>query len=616
MFDFHNIMESVTRKKTLESDVMETQLKRCLSLFDLTMLGAGHMIGAGIFVVAGTVTRNIAGPGIILSYIIGGFAAFLSALCYAEFGARMPKAGSAYSYTYFTIGELAAFLIGWNMLLEMIIGGASVAKAWSGSLDVLLNGAISNGTSTYVGTFGASWMSAYPDFVAMACILFWMTFIAAGAKISTFFNNILTFLNISILLLVIGFGAYYGKISNWTNEFHGGFLPYGMSGVLAGSAACFYSYAGFEGITTAGEETKNPSRNIPLAISLAVIVVSFLYIAASGALTLMVPFFNVDVSSPFSAAIQSHGCTWGAKVVGIGALLGLSCSILGSIFSIPRTAYAMAADGLLFKPLAHVNEKTQTPILSVLIFGILTSIIALVTDLAHLVELLSIGTLLCFTVVSINVILLRYQTVEMCQFQLKPDVSSVSICNQEELKDTTNLYSKSQSLDDIGKVKKQFVKFPGINKIPDGSIAPITLSLMVVFSSAIFMVIMNFNEDIMKWWVILLLTLLSLCFLVSYFLLSTHQQNTSFLTFQVPLVPFLPVLSMVINIGLMLNLNWFTWVRLAVWIVIGFGIYFGYGIRHSNENEKLLSNKIRICYSSELNTPEKDATVNIPSQSD
>ena len=534
MFDVAAVWESVSRKKTLEKDVLETKLKRCLSLFDLTLLGAGHMIGAGIFVVTGTVTRDIAGAGIILSYIIGGFAAFLSALCYAEFGARVPKAGSAYSFTYLTIGEFPAFMVGWDMLLEMVIGGASVAKAWSGSLDVLVNGAISNATVTYVGEFNVAWMSPYPDFVAMACILFWMSFVAAGAKVSTAFNNVLTLVNISILILVIAFGFYFGNLSNWTNQDKGGFLPYGVTGVLAGSASCFYSYSGFEGVTTAGEETKNPSRNIPLAISLAVIVVSILYIGASGALTLMVPFSQVDVSSPFSAAILSKGSKWGANVVGIGALVGLSASILGSIFSIPRTAYAMAADGLLFKRLAVVNEVTQTPLLSIFLFGGLTALLALITDLAHLVELLSIGTLLCFTVVSINVVILRYQTVEVCQFNLKPDLSTMSLSEAEETKDTKKLVP-SQSHHDIGKVKKQFVKVPGINRIPEGSIAPITVCLLVLFTVAICLVVLNLKQELvqMQWWVILLLTIFSLCFLVSYFLLSTHQQNTSFLTFQV-----------------------------------------------------------------------------------
>ena len=534
MLDLYSVWEGITRKKTLEKNLLDTKLKRCLNFFDLTFFGIGHMVGAGIFVVTGAVTKNVAGTGVILSYILAGIAAFFSALCYAEFGARVPKAGSAYSFTYYTMGEFPAFFVGWNILLETIIGAASVAKAWSGSLDALFGGAIKNGTITYVGSFENEWLSSYPDFMAVACIILWCIFVALGAKISSVFINILTIINIILLTLIVVLGIYFGNTSNWSNPSKGGFLPYGLSGVIAGSASCFYSYAGFESITTAGEETKNPSKHIPLAIGLSVIIVTVLYVGASGALTLMQPYYEVDVSAPFSAVFLSHNCIWGANVVSIGALIGLSASLLGSLFSISRTAYAISADGLLFKPLAYINEVTQTPLVSIILFGIVSAILAFVTDLTHLVEFLSIGTLICYTAVSVNLIVLRYQTVEMCQFQLKPDPSSFFLNDKEATDDKDKLVA-SQSHEDIGKLKKQFVKVPGISKIPEGAIAPLTVTLIIIFSAAIFSVVINLRNEIieMEWWAILLLVIFSLGLLVSYFLLSTHQQNTSFLTFQV-----------------------------------------------------------------------------------
>ena len=203
--------------------------------------------------------------------------------------------------------------------------------------------------------------------------------------------------------------------------------------MIAGSASCFFSYAGFESITTAGEETKNSSKHIPLAIGLSVINVTVLYVEALGALTLMQSYYKVDVSAPFSAVLSSHHCVWGANVVSIGAIIGLAETLLGSLFSCTRIFYAMSSDDLLFKPLAYVNKVTQTPSISIILFGIITAILAFVTDLSHLVELLSIGTLICYTAVSVNLIVLRYQTVEMCQFQLKPYPSNFPLNDKEAL---------------------------------------------------------------------------------------------------------------------------------------------------------------------------------------
>ena len=526
--------EKLIRKKTLEDNLMETQLKRCLNLFDVVLFGIGHMIGAGIFVVTGTVTRDVAGPGVILSFMFAGFAAFLSSLCYAEFGAKVPKAGSAYTYTYIAIGEFAAFIIGWNMMLENIIGCASVAKAWSGSLDVLVKGAISNGTIEHIGRLEFAGLFEYLDFVAVACILFWTMFIAAGAKLSSTFINLLTVVNIAVLLLVISLGLHFASISNWKNDHEGGFLPYGFSGVLTGSAACFFAFAGFESIAIISEETKNPSRDIPLALSISVLLVIILYVGTSTSLTLMVPYKQVDVVAPFPAALQTHGSNWATSVIAIGTLIGLSSAIISSLFSLSRSVYAMANDGLLFKWFGYVHPKTQTPLFSVIFFGLICSLLALLLNLELLVELLSIGTLLCFTIVSVNVIILRYQPVSLCQFQLKPDLSTYSI-SEDDGADKKKLVKESQSHDDIGKLKKRFLNFPLLKSIPPGNMTLISTFFMIIFSTSIWLILLHATHLIINktWWIIFLLILLSIGFLLAYLLLYTHEQNTSFLTFQV-----------------------------------------------------------------------------------
>lgn len=539
--------ERLRRRKTLDADIMETPLKRCLNLFDLVLLGIGHMVGAGIFVITGTVAKDIAGPGIVLSYLLAGVAAVLSALCYAEFGARVPKAGSAYTYTYVTIGELGAFLIGWNMILENLIGAASVARAWSGSFDSLFNGAIRNGTMEHVGVVNVPWLSRYLDFIALLVVLLVVVFVAAGAKVSTTLNSVLTVINLAILCLIVGLGFYLADSRNWTNQKNGGFLPFGFSGVIAGAGSCFYAYIGFEGIAIAGEEAKNPARTIPMATGLAMILVSLLYVGCSATLTLMVPYNTVDVAAPFPTAFGLHGNMWAKRVVAIGALVGISTSLLGSLFTLPRSIYAMASDGLLFRVLAYVHPRTQTPILSIFVFGVVAGIVALLVDLEVLVELLSIGTLLSFTIVAASVIVLHYQPVDKCQFQLKPDASTASLDDQGEdfaadldtNSDKKKMMKNSQSHDDIGKVKKRFLDLPILRSLPPGYASIASVISMTVFMVSFWLLVLHGTVYLKEgaWWSIVLLAVFSLGLVTSFLLLCVHEQNKSFLTFQVRIFP-------------------------------------------------------------------------------
>jgi len=537
--------ETLTRKKILESDILETPLRRCLNLFDLLLLGIGHMVGAGIFVITGTVAKDVAGPSIVLSYLLAGFAAMLSALCYAEFGARVPKAGSAYTYTYVTIGEFFAFLIGWNMILENVIGAASVARAWSGSFDSLFDGAIRNGTIERIGAINAAWLSDYPDFSALAVVLVVLVFVSAGAKISTNFNSVLTVINLIILTLIIVLGFYLADMTNWTNIATGGFTPFGLPGVIAGAGSCFYAYIGFEGIATAGEEAKDPAKAIPLSTGIAVGIVSLLYIGCSAALTLMVSWKDIVIAAPFPFAFAMHGMTWAKYVVAVGSLVGISTSLLGSLFAMPRAVYAMAADGLFFRPFANVNARTQTPILSIGVFGLVTGLIALLFDLDVLVELLSIGTLLSFTIVAASIIVLHYQPVSNCQFQLKPDQStllrelddSVSEAGSIEsiADDRKRILSTSQSHDDIGKLKTECISLPVLKDLAPGQAIVLAVVSMTICMIGFWLLVLHGTSYIRNgtWWCILLLILFTCGLIVSFLILVVHERNTSFLTFQV-----------------------------------------------------------------------------------
>ena len=258
----NKLLKAFTRTKHLKpSDFRETPLNRCLSTLQLTALGIGGTIGPGIYVLTGEVARLKAGPSVILSFVIATLASFLCGLCYAEFGARFPKAGSAYIYSYVTIGELCAFTIGWNLLLEYIVGAAAVARAWSSFLDSLLNNRIHSLSEKIFGTINAPLLSKHPDLLAFLVVGVVVIVVASGVKQSVTFTWFFVVLNICVILFVIIAGLYFADWNNWSD-----FFPFGVKGTMAGAAILFYSLIGFDVIATCGEEAKSPGKAIPRAI--------------------------------------------------------------------------------------------------------------------------------------------------------------------------------------------------------------------------------------------------------------------------------------------------------------------------------------------------------------
>ena len=261
-----SLTKKFTQKKRIDLEtISKSELSRCLSIYDLTSLGIGNTLGVGIYVLAGVVARTVAGPSIVISFFIAAVASILSGLCYAEFGARVPKAGSAYVYSYVSIGELCAFVIGWNLFLEYVIGGSSVARAWSNYFDSILDGKIRNFTLTHIGEIHAPGLATYPNFLAFFLVLLVTPILASGVKSSTRLNNIFTGINIFVILFITLVGLHYAKVVNWTRQF----APFGFSGTLTGAATCFYAFVGFDVIATTGEEAMNPSKAIPISIVLA-----------------------------------------------------------------------------------------------------------------------------------------------------------------------------------------------------------------------------------------------------------------------------------------------------------------------------------------------------------
>ncbi|VDP28958.1 unnamed protein product [Soboliphyme baturini] len=521
--------------------MMETPMKRCLTTFDLAFLGIGHMIGAGIYVLTGTVAKNMAGPGIVLSFLFAGIASFLSALCYAEFGARVPKAGSAYSYTYVTVGELWAFVVGWNIIFEHMLCAAAVARSWSGYMDSMLGHIIYNQTNGQLGVLHIGMFDVQPDLVSFMIVVLVCLFLGIGAKCSTVTNTVLTVLNVFVICFVVVYGLILARPEYWTQKDNGGFLPYGMSGVFVGAASCFFAYVGFDSIATAGEEAKNPNRSIPMATFISLSTVTVAYMLMGGALTMMIPYYDIHHSSAFTDAFEQRGITWAKYVIAIGALSGMTTSLIGALFALPRCVYAMAADGLLFPFLAHISTKTQTPTIAMAIFGGVTAVIALLFDVDTLVEFLSIGTLMAYTIVSCCVIILRYQPAAKLP-------SATTIKESSGASAITSPHSESDALvePEGGKLKKRYAFLsPYLGRFLPGKVVTYSVAtqmvIMMLFSCTIF----RWSKLLGNLWTAVIGIATAVVMLICLGLIMVHDQNSVPLAFKVnaftnlPSFPFL-----------------------------------------------------------------------------
>ncbi|WP_129725785.1 amino acid permease [Ectobacillus funiculus] len=397
---------SLFRKKSIqtllkESDNKGVGLKKELGAFDLTMLGIGAIIGTGIFVLTGVAAAEHAGPALVLSFVLSGLACVFAALCYAEFASSVPVSGSAYTYSYATFGELIAWILGWDLILEYGVAASAVAAGWSGYFQGLLAG--------FGIHFPTALTSAYnPEkgtFIDLPAILivFVMTFLLTqGAKKSARFNTIMVIIKIAVVLLFIGVGVWYVKPDNWTP-----FMPFGFSGVATGAATVFFAYIGFDAVSTAAEEVKNPKRNMPIGIISSLAICTILYIVVSAILTGIVPYTELGVKNPVAFALNYIGQDWIAGFISLGAITGITTVLLVMMYGQTRLFYAISRDGLLPKVFSKVNSKTQTPLVNSWLIGLVVSFFAGVLPLSKLAELTNIGTLFAFIMVSVGILVLR-----------------------------------------------------------------------------------------------------------------------------------------------------------------------------------------------------------------
>ena len=462
----------------MNCDDGKSELRRCLTTTNLTVLGVGGMVGAGLYVLTGVVAKTTTGPAIVISYLIAGIVTLLSAICYAEFGCRIPKTGSAYTYIYVSIGEIWAFLIGWNLILEYIVAAASVARSWSGYFDQLIENRIRNLTIEYV-LGGEPWnkpfIADYPDIFGAVVLYIVVLVVACGASVSAFATAVMLFINVLVVAFVFIVGLTYADIDNWKVD--GGFAPYGVGGIISGAATLFYAYVGFDIIAVAGEEAIDQSRSIPRAMYLTLIIATIMYFAVSISLTLLIPYSNIKENSAFASAFAAHGVEWAQYIVGVGALCAMFTTLLGALFCLPRSVYAMASDGILFKALSRVNERTQVPVLACIIFGTVAAILTVMFDIEALVEFLSIGVLMAFAIVSGAVIRVRYSPIGAALYDLDTkngDTSDFLKSKQEEAEKT-----EAKNKDPIpGTLKnKYYPRFGFLGQYAPGQVVSICLLL-------------------------------------------------------------------------------------------------------------------------------------------
>ena len=395
----------------------EHSLKRALGPINLVTLGIGAIIGAGIFVITGQAAAQFAGPAIIISFVLAGIACAFAGLCYAEFASLIPIAGSAYTYSYATLGELIAWIIGWDLILEYAFGAATVAVGWSGHLRAFMRDLGWNlpvmPTSSFT-LFGMPVQLKY-DYVGFLVILAITTILVIGIKESANFTTAIVILKVAVVCMFIALATMFLAAHAWKPNFWHPFIPpntgttgeFGWSGILRGAGVVFFAYIGFDAVSTAAQEAKNPSKDMPLGILGSLVICTILYILVSGLLTHLVPYTQLNVPDPVVVGVRATGYQWATFLVELGALAGLATVMLVMLLGQSRVFYSMSRDGLLWPWASKIHPRFRTPYISSIVVGIFVAILATLLPLRILDEMTSVGTLLAFVLVSAGVWVMR-----------------------------------------------------------------------------------------------------------------------------------------------------------------------------------------------------------------
>jgi basic amino acid/polyamine antiporter, APA family len=416
-------MAKLLAKKPLESimseaqDVGEHSLRRALGPLNLVTLGIGAIIGAGIFVITGQAAAQFAGPAIVISFILAGTACAFAGLCYSEFASMIPIAGSAYTYSYATLGELVAWIIGWDLILEYAFGAATVAVGWSGHLrafcrDIGVN--LPMMPTSHLTLFGHDVVLKY-DYIGFIIIAVITTILVIGIKESANFTTAIVILKVVVVCIFIALATGFLVSHAWKPNYWHPFIPpntgergqFGWSGILRGAGVVFFAYIGFDAVSTAAQEAKNPKKDMPLGILGSLVICTVLYILVSGLLTHIVPYQQLNVPDPVVIGMRVTGHQWATFMVELGALAGLATVMLVMLLGQSRVFYSMSKDGLLWPWASKIHSRFRTPYISSIVVGIFVAILATLIPLNVLDEMTSVGTLLAFVLVSAGVLVMR-----------------------------------------------------------------------------------------------------------------------------------------------------------------------------------------------------------------
>ncbi|KAL9677105.1 hypothetical protein QQ045_005332 [Rhodiola kirilowii] len=590
--------KSLTRRKQVDSVHGRStpdghhQLVKALSATHLVAIGVGTTIGAGVYILVGTVARELSGPALMFSFLIAGIAAALSAFCYAELASRCPSAGSAYHYSYICVGEGVAWLVGWALILEYTIGGAAVARGITPNLSLLFGG--HNSLPFFLARHFVPGLDLTIDPAATILVFIATGLLCAGIKESTVAQGIVTTANVCAMLFVIIAGGYLGFKTGWVGyELSTGFFPFGVNGMFAGSATVFFAYIGFDAVASTAEEVKNPKRDLPIGIGVALTICCTLYMLVSIVVVGLVPYYDMDPDTPISSAFASHGMQWAVYVITIGAVTALCSTLMGSLLPQPRVFMAMARDGLLPSFFSDVNRHTHVPVKSTIVTGICAGTLAFFMEVSQLAGMVSVGTLLAFTMVAISVLILRY---------VPPDETPLPLSlhgSLEYASSSSSIFSKEieaeKQTEHIGSSKDMaVVEYPLLQKqvgevslndekrrtIAGWTITGTCVGVIILTCFASVTAISSYLRFSMSGIgaVLIISGLVVLTCIEQDDARHNFGHSGGFLC---PFVPLLPVACILVNCYLMVNLGTATWIRVSLWLLIGVFIYAFYGQNNS-----------------------------------